>query len=525
MKENNHKYNQYIFDASESRWADSDEIKNSMTTKRIDINNDSCKGCGLPLISDGCNVHVDDSDSHTLVFGATGSKKTRIFGMPLVNMFAMAGESFIATDPKGELYSETSGLVEAQGYNLIVLNYRDIKKSSLWNPLAIPYELYHKGEKEEAVALINDFVETLGSEQRNSTADSYWIETASSMIFAYLLFFIDTATEDEANIYNFNNFFIYNSTPCAVLRIALCVAENSIVVANLKSVLAVRHADNTFGCIVSVAAAILRPFITRTSLNQMMSKSSFDFRKVGREKTAIYIIVPDEKTTLHFLVTIFIKQTYEVLINEAQQENNKKLPIRLNFLLDEFGNIPKIPDMASMISAARSRNIRFFLMTQGMFQLKHKYNEDAETIKGNCENIVFLYSREYELLREISILCGETHKFDVCGNVRQQPLISVAELQRLQKEKGEALILHGRNYPFMSRLPDIDEYVFKNYCEIKKNESTLPQIVFYDGKNILEKIKLGEKSLPFSIEVFGKETFISEENRKTIELLEDKSQQ
>ena len=89
--------------------------------------------------------------------------------------------------------------------------------------------------------------------------------------------------------------------------------------------------------------------------------------------------------------------------------------------------------MASMISAARSRNIRFFLMAQSLWQLNQKYKEDADTIKGNSDNWVFLTSREYNLLKEISILCGDTFFKDSDGGVRSRPLISISELQRLKK--------------------------------------------------------------------------------------------
>ena len=70
---------------------------------------------------------------------------------------------------------------------------------------------------------------------------------------------------------------------------------------------------------------MLSPFALRKSLCQVLSQSSFDARDLGNSKTAVYIIVPDEKSTLHFLVTMFVKQTYEVLINEAQKHAEKNV--------------------------------------------------------------------------------------------------------------------------------------------------------------------------------------------------------
>jgi len=252
---------------------------------------------------------------------------------------------------------------------------------------------------------------------------------------------------------------------------------------------------------------MLNPFVTSKTLCQVLSQSSFDVTCIGESKHAIYIIVPDEKTTLHFLVTAFVKQVYEALINEAQKRDDKMLPVRVNFVLDEFANIPAIPDMPSMISAARSRNMRFFLIVQSLFQLKQKYENDAHTIKGNCDNWVFLTSREYDLLDEISKLCGETLYMDFDGSVKSQPLISISELQRFKKEYGETLILHGRNYPFVTELPDIDEYRFKSYPPVVRSECQLLNMKHYDVSKVIGDIKDKRRPIPFSEEAYGREKF------------------
>jgi type IV secretion system protein VirD4 len=510
MKNDDYHFGKYVSNDNNSRWADSSEIMNADTIKRVNIEADDYPGAGIPVISDGRIAYVDNSDTHTLIFGSTGSKKTRLFGMPLINILAMAGESFIATDPKGELFHKTSGLVAAKGYKTIVLNFRDLKQSDLWNPLTIPYELFHNGKTDEAVSLINDLITALADPQQKNTKDTYFIDLARSQALANMLFFIETASKEQANIYNFSNFFASTPTADATERLADYVTEGSIASINYKGVLTNKGADRTFANVSSCVSAMLGPFTIRKTLCQALSQSSFDVRDLGNSKTAIYIIVPDEKTTLHFLVTAFIKQTYEALINEAQQEENKKLPVRLNLLLDEFCNIPTIPDMASMISAARSRNMRFFLLAQSQWQLKQKYKEDAETIKGNCDNWVFLSTREFDLLKEISNLCGDTFYKDAGGTIMTKPLISPSELQRFKKELGEALIFHGRNYPFVTELADIDEYKFKVYPPLKTNKRRLPKIVLYDVNKVIESIRNKERPIPFSVEVYGKEKYYEE---------------
>ena len=129
---------------------------------------------------------------------------------------------------------------------------------------------------------------------------------------------------------------------------------------------------------------------------------------------------------------------------------SRKDRLQCNYILDEFSSLPSISDFPAMITAARSRNIRFNLFLQSKKQLYLRYNEECDTIMSNCENWIFLSSREVDFLKELSELCGEG------GNKRN--LLSVSDLQKLNKEKGQALILTGRNKPYITCLPDIDFY-------------------------------------------------------------------
>ena len=124
----------------EARWASVEEIKSN--SSHINLSDENYKTCGLPILTDGKDAWVDGSDTHTIIFGSTGSKKTRLFVMPTVNMMIKAGESFVVTDPKGELYERTSGLAQANGYKVKVLNFRKIGYGETWNPFHYPYDLF-----------------------------------------------------------------------------------------------------------------------------------------------------------------------------------------------------------------------------------------------------------------------------------------------------------------------------------------------------------------------------------------------
>jgi hypothetical protein len=210
--------------------------------------------------------------------------------------------------------------------------------------------------------------------------------------------------------------------------------------------------DTTRGCIVSVFDQAMRPFFSQDTLIDMLSANDLDMVEIGKEKTAAFLIIPDGNTFYHRLISVFVKQCYTELIIEAQKQPSKSLPRRVNFLLDEFSSLPQISDFPAMITASRSRNIRFNLIVQSINQLRDRYGGQAETIRGNCENWVFLHSREYSLLEELANLSGMRNHED--------PLVSVSMLQTLDKDKGEAFIMHKRKHPYIAGLPDIDSYPY-----------------------------------------------------------------
>ena len=206
-------------------------------------------------------------------------------------------------------------------------------------------------------------------------------------------------------------------------------------------------ADETKQGIIAKFKQKIKLFSSRDNLSEMLSYSDFDMRNIGRNKTAVFLIVQDEKKTLHPLATIFIKQCYETLIDVAQ-ESGGKLPYRTNFILDEFANMPPLKDVTTMVTAARSRLIRFTFIIQNFAQLTQVYGkENGETIRGNC-NLVYLISSEIAALEEISKMCGEV-KSKEKEKTASTPLVTVSDLQRLSKF--EIIVIRRRMFPYKTR--------------------------------------------------------------------------
>ena len=207
--------------------------------------------------------------------------------------------------------------------------------------------------------------------------------------------------------------------------------------------------SDTKGSILAVFKEKIKLFATRVNLSEMLSHSDFEIQDIGLRKTAVFIVIQDEKKTYHSLATILVKQIYETLIDVAQSHGGR-LPIRTNFLLDEFANMPPLKDVTTMITAARSRAMRFTLIIQNFAQLNEVYGEqNAETIKGNCGNLVYLISTELKALEEISKMCGEV-KSKKDDKTVSTPLVTISDLQKLKLF--EVIIRRVRLAPFKTKL-------------------------------------------------------------------------
>lgn len=438
-----------------SRWATEKEMKEGTGVVKVNPSDDKISAAGVPIINNGKEIWCDNGYYHSLIIGSTGCGKSESIVKPTVKLLAKKGESMVVTDPKGELYKESAEVLRNMGYNIIVLNFREPNHGNAWNPLSLPYRYYKEGNKDKAIELLEDIGSNILVDPK-STGDPFWENSARDYFSGIALGLFEDANEDEVNLNSINYVSTVGDERLGSSRyineyFKLKSPDNA---ANIFASGTINSPNETKGGIVSMFKNKIRIFSTRDSLSEMLSYSDFDMRNIGKEKTAVFVIIHDEKTTYHSLATIFVKQCYECLIDVAQ-ENGGKLKYRTNFLLDEFANMPPIRDVDSMVSAARSRDIRFLFIIQNFAQLKDVYGENvAEIIKGNCGNIIYLISTEMSALEEISKLCGEV-KSKEKDKTASTPLVTITDLQKMKL--GEAIYKRLRMDPFKTKLaPDMD---------------------------------------------------------------------
>ena len=432
-----------------SKWADKKQMQKEL--KPVVASEYNSKYAGIPLINDGKTLWVDDGEYHNLIIGSTGSGKTQCVIFPLVEVLAKHNESMVITDPKGEIYQAKAAMLRKRGYKIVVLNFRSPGQGNAWNPLTIPYKLWKEGNQDKSCELLDDLAANILYDEGNKNADPFWEKTSAGYFSGLALGLFEDATEDQVNI---NSISLMSTVgeerfgPSTYIKEYFNAKDpNSAAYVNASST--IMSPNETKGSILAVFKEKIKLFASRANLSEMLSHSDFSIADIGRHKTAVFIVIQDEKKTYHSLATIFVKQVYETLIDVAYQ-NNGRLPVRTNFLLDEFANMPPLKDVTTMITAARSRGMRFTLIIQNFAQLNEVYGEqNAETIKGNCGNMVYLISTELKALEEISKMCGEV-KSKKDDKTTSTPLVTISDLQ--QMKQFEVIVRRLRMPPFKTYL-------------------------------------------------------------------------
>ena len=474
-----------------SRWLTNKEMKKEL--KMVKPTDRESQYAGIPLINTGKEMWVDNGEYHNLIIGSTGSGKTEMLVQPMVKALAKKGESMIITDPKGEIYERNAVELREKGYNIVVLNFRDPQRGNSWNPLGLPYSLFKNGNQDKANELLDDLAMNILYDEKSSNADPFWEKTSADYFCGLALALFDDADEKQINLNSINLMTTVGEEKFAgstyVKEYFNTKDPASPAYVNASSTL--MAPSDTKGSILSVFKQKIKLFTSRQNLSEMLSHSDFDMKEIGRKKTAVFLVIQDEKKTYHSLVTIFIKQCYETLIDVAQ-ESGGKLPFRTNFILDEFANMPPLKDVTTMVTAARSRNIRFNFIIQNYAQLSQVYGkENGDTIKGNCGNIIYLISSELAALEEISKMCGEV-KSKEKEKTSSMPLVTVSDLQRLPQ--WTMIVLRLRMMPFKTKMTPNWKMEKENMWGVSYPKAEYPtrekhEIELFDIKGYVQKAK------------------------------------
>ena len=470
---------------------------------------------------------------HALMVGTTGSGKTTGFVDQNISMLSHTKNKplLIITDPKKELYERHSMSLKEQGYKVSVLDLREPYTSMRWNPMQglirrvvelRELEKYLKAEdgkycteekKYEAYSQVRIREQQLRDEiYENAKELVYtlcpiqnrdqptWEQGARDLIFALVLGMCEDCVEgriDEKQLILFNvyhNITKYCNADTTALKKYLIEdrGEYSKVRGLANTVLVT--SDKTLTSYLSEVNAYMQQ-LSDDGILSLTSDNDLDMMALDEDANAIFIVVPDERVTRHGFVTLFISQLYKDLVEKANENVKSKattsarLKRNAYFILDEFGNIPKIDKIDNFISVCRSRGIRLLFILQSLSQIKSVYgNGIGETLKSNCNVKMFIGSDDYDTRREFSELCGQKKVKSVSVNthtespaststsVTNRPLITMGMLERLNgEEKGEAVVSIRGYEPIMAKFTPsfkLKDFYFKGGEAKEDNRQT-----------------------------------------------------
>lgn len=462
------------FEYGSSRWSSKKEIKKNYKVWNV---GSKLESGGIPVTFLDGKFYYCDTFDHTLIIGSTGSGKTVSCILPLIFNLGSAGESMVINDTKGELYSYTAHYLKKQGYKIKIVNLRDALSSDGWNPLHLPYKYYKNDNKDEAGDMIENFAKSLC--KNLSSKDMYWEKSATAVLTALCYALIEDApNESQVNMYSIYNLLVEHGSKTIDRYNSLDLYFQQKPFGSLAKM---SYATGSFAkgetraTLFSVLATVIKMF-SDTGIANLTSRTDFELDEIGKEKMAVFLIIPDEKESRHELASLFIDQCYQALVNSAQCMNSGRMPIRVNFILDEFANMPPINSISNKITVSRSRNIRFYLVLQDFDQLKETYKEAAGTIKSNCTNWIYLLTADNETAREISNRLGkytisssristssylEKLDFNISNDksLMGRELMMPDELMRFKF--GEAIFMATRMHPIKATIVPISKYPIK----------------------------------------------------------------
>ncbi len=473
------------------------------------------------------------SGAHAPVIGSTGSGKTTTFINPMIQLLAATncGSSMIMTDPKGELFDLHSKFLHDRGYEVLVLDLRDTYSSSRWNPLDPIWDMYqeylqagkgiiaHRDDmsdekyadlrKPDGVAESGELWcewhgtayadlhhcqdDVMVAKQRiydemfedlndlvsgicpiTNEKDPLWEKGARSIVLATCLAMLEDSedprlgmTKEKFNFFNLNKILTNSENNYQALK-DYFEGRSALSQAVTLSRQVLAAADQTLPSYMSITFDKMTLFNDR-GICGLTSATDIHADQFADRPTALFLKIPDEKDTRHGLASLFIPSMYKALIKVASAREDLSLPRNVYFIMDEFGNMPKIEKFDKMITVGRSRKIWFNMVVQSYAQLNNIYGEGvADVVKSNCAMKMFIGSNDTGTCKEFSELCGnktvrtmstssstgsKSDDVNVSNQLQTRPLIYPSELQKLNNKvsTGNAIIVTFGNYPLQTK--------------------------------------------------------------------------
>lgn len=457
------------------------------------------EGLILDKIERGRNIfaRVDTSDSHTLILSSSGGGKTTFFLYPNLEYSCATGMSFLVTDTKGDVFRDYATIAEKYyRYKTHIIDLRRPMNSGAYNMVHLVnkyYDLYRTTgntsyqAKAERYAKITakTIVRLKGFDGGGQNA--FFYDAAEGLIASVILIVAEFCEPEERHIVSVFKIVQELMKPDP----AYPVKKEEFPITYLQTLMNLLPADHkakwlagaaqnsppeAMASVLSTAMSRLLSFIDSELEQIVCFDSDVDAEQFCTEKTAVFIVFPENDAPKHFIVSLFVKQLYNESIEKASAAEKNSLDKRVYFFLDEYGTMPKFEDAELMFSAGRSRNIFQVPMVQSLSQLEKNYGrEGAAIIEDCCQNVMFgglspLCSSADKLSQSLgnqTVLSGavshNSRKGQASSGISYQmikrPLMMPDELKDM--EKGSWILEKTGFHPMKTKMDRFDRWGIK----------------------------------------------------------------
>ena len=456
---------------------------------------------------------VDTGDVHALMIGAAGVGKTAYWLYPCIEYACASGMSFLSTDTKGDVMRNYGGVAKEYGYNVSVIDLRNPTKSNGNNLLNLvnkymdlykehPNQLAYKAKAEKYAKIISKTIILSGAESASFGQNAYFYDAAEGILTATILLVAEFCEPQKRHIVS-----VFK-----IIQELLAPSEkrNKNQFQELMSLLpndhkakwfagaALNASDQSMASVMSTALSRLNAFLDSELEQILCFDTEIDAEKFCSEKSAIFIIMPEEAPTTFFMISLIIQQLYREILAVADEEGGK-LKNRCIFFCDEFGTLPKIQDAEMIFSASRSRRLQIVPIIQSFSQLDKNYGKEGEEIiVDNTQLTIFggfaPNSPSAEVLSKAlgtrTVLTGSVNKGknDPSESLQmtERPLMSADELKAMPK--GQFVVMKTGAHPMKVRLKLFFDWgiSFGEPYTVKENANR--KVEYAEKKELIEKI-------------------------------------
>ena len=429
------------------------------------------------------------------IIGSSGSGKTRFWLTPQILQASAdknGGCSYVCVDPKGGVLSQVGTFLQRRGYKVKVFNSIDFSKSMHYNPLS-----YIHNEAD-----ILKFVDTLiaNTKGEGKEGDPFWTKAETLLYCALIAYIIFEAPAEDRNINTLVDMIsgmdvkeddesYMNAVDYMFKGLEKRKPDCFAVKQYKKYKLA---SGKTAKSILISCGSRLAPFDI-PQLREIMSYDELELDRIGDRKTAVFFTISDTTPTYNFIVALAFSQMFNLLCERADNVHGGRLPHHVRVLWDEAANTGQVPSLEKLVAVIRSREVSLCLFYQQYAQCKAIYKDNAETILGNMDSVIFLGGRESSTIKEISEnwLGKATISMQTEGRSRGQSESYNQNTQRLGRElmtpselatmPGDKCILQLRGLPpFFSPKYDLKQhpnYKYTSEADKQKNAFDLDKLI------------------------------------------------